>query len=968
MNKKNLISFFLVFWFLLFFVGCVKVEEKDRLNQTNFFDFTKRLYNPEYKNPCTIFLCTKKNPDILTSFTQFFKKFLGLRVVENDIAYSNCDFYFSNAAYYKEILENFNQEKGWWPKCEINSTTVPCAPRFFMVGQGSNPGDFSLAQRYCDGQLNMPVFWIIPNKEKKLDPPSLSWLSCENSKSRIPVLVLRTVDVAPDGSLIDSAEFVNFLQSLKDKNNQYDNYYGPIFITTEALAKPYYFDQQTNRKILNITLLNKIANQIELIKKHCSSCITVLALEPTFNENGLPDLCPIDYFYDPKFDFSKVLNSVNFDPLNCSQYYPSASLSEYLSRPAKTKNLDIDVVGVGVFANSFNYSILSNYCSPSYVISAHLQYSSDVIKYFELPTLWYAIAISEGPTIAADCEFTKEDVALAFEGLINSIEAFRNKGVIGIAPYIFLNNYANLPIPCTSQKTVLIASKLDLQKLKNGEKIDSISKEKNILINRIFYNSQSKVFFEGQDGNYYLIYNEGEYSIVNKTGCQFGFKNLDNTPHNNASLFFWFSNCQYYFLNRGTLFYTPSDPTSVREGDKIFSSTSNNSAVFVEKIIKREDKSVLFADSAGAFYLLTKDGSLNKLYLTTSNFLQYTVSPLIFPRNGLFNSGCLIFSSGAGEKLYAKNSFLASDLSHASTVVLEEPRDPQLQKNISLMQCGLCFFSSPMPKEFCSLGTSVSFPKNACVQYPQMDVAFIMNEADPIFMRAIAVGESGLGRAAEKGASSPACQIGKGTSFYSCNAQQKSLEALKSKANNYCSEADIERNYPSDPSYYACGLGVMQCIDFPSSYAHCGGSAYNPFNPYDSACCGSTKFMAYFSAAKKHIQSLRNSNEFIKQQITDEKEEWYAALLAAYSYFQGEHFSKKLKNQKDTLEQYLLKYSKEHVDKNIDFAYYFVQYYVDAGSIAPYYGINVIKRYNEGLKTCNPGCLFTDCDYLRQPI
>ncbi|MCX8163236.1 MAG: hypothetical protein N3D10_01635 [Candidatus Micrarchaeota archaeon] len=957
LKTNSIFLFFLILIFSLFLGGCVQVEEKDRLNETHFFDYTSLRYNKDFgSNPCTIFLCTKENPDLFTRFTNFIKKILNLKVVENDIAYSKCDFYFSNANEYKKILDNFNMEKGWWAKCQIDKQpNFPCSPRFFMIGQGSNAGEFSLAQRYCDGQLNMPVFWITPDKNGKLKAPHISWLACENSKSRIPVLVVRTLDFSPDGRLIDSKEFVNFLQSLRDKNKEFDNYFGPIIVTTEALAKPYYFDSQTKRKVLNITLLEKIANQIELINKNCQTCLVALALDPTFNENGLPDLCPIDYFVEPKFNFSFFSSQFSADPLNCSSYYPTQSLKEYLSRAAKTRSLKIDLVGVGLFANNYNYSNLSSFCSPSYVASLYLTYSWDVIKYFEIPGLWYAIAFSEGPTVQPDCEFTKEDVALAYENLIKGVEGFRSKGIIGIAPYTFLNDYQSLPIPCISQKQVFKATALDLKKLKNGDQISSLDNKEKILINRIFYNSGKEVFFEAQNGYYYLAYQQGNMVFVNKTGCQFGFKNLDNTLHNNASTFFWFSNCQYYFSNKGTLFYTSTSPDQLQEGKTINSVSNPNSIVYVEKITSKDSSSVVFYDTLGATYLLAKDGKLNKLYFTTPNFSMYSRTPLIFPRNGMFNPSCLLFSSGGGEKLYAKKSFLASDLGHALNTVLEEPYDPKLQKNISLMQCGLCFFSSPMPEEFCFVGPKVSFPEYACVQYPQMDVAFLMNEVDPIFMRAIAIGESGLGRRIDKGASAPACQIGKGNNYNNCNAAQKQLSNLQQKENEYCSASDIAANYPSDPSLYACGLGVMQCIDFPSSYSECGGSAYNPFNPYDSACCGAIKFSTYYSKyAKPFIQKLVEKNQLIKEQI-EQKKDWYAALLASYIYFRGP-------GHLNELEKYLLAYSQEQLNTGINFVKYFLDFYQKLKG-DPDYGIKVIKRYNAGLKTCANGCPYFDCDY-----
>ncbi|MFN3909797.1 MAG: hypothetical protein ACK4J0_01010, partial [Candidatus Anstonellaceae archaeon] len=731
MKKQTAIIFlFIIGIFFFFNTGCIQVKKEDRLDNIEFFDFSKFFDSKKYDKPCYAMLCQKKDIGLWTSFTNFIKKIFGGKIIENDIAYSDCDFYLTDAQDYTKLLNGFDQNKGWWPNCQIEGVKYPCSPRFFMIGQGSNMGEFSYAQRYCDGTLNMPVNWIIPDKNGKIKPPSISWLSCENSKSHIPVIVYRSLDYAQDGRLIDSTEFKNLVENLKEKGGE--NYYGPIIVSTEALAKPYYYDETLKKEMLNISLLQKISNQIKIIKTNCESCLVMLALEPTFNSSGFPDLCPLDYFMKIK-SISK--GSFDPDPLNCSQYYQS--YADYALRAAQTLTYFPDIVGVGFIANNYNYSNFSS-CSPSFVVNQHILYSIEVIKHFEKPTLWYAIGISEGPTVQPNCEFTKEEVANSYKSLIEAIEFLRGKGIIGIAPYKFLNQIDQLPIPCISQKTVFnsLANFVDLGRLKNGDEIVSADNSQKILINRIFSKKKDSVYFEGQDGNYYLAYKKNNLIEVNKTGCQFGFKNNDNTIHNNASLFFWFSHCQYYFLNRGTLFYTDTNPGDIKEGEFLVSSSSDASKIFIDKIEYKKNEEIGFYDRTGSYYIVKKDGNFNKAYQATPNFLSYTQSPLIFPRNGIFTPACVVFNSGGAEKLYATKSYLMSSFEHASKTELQEPRDPELQKNISLLQCGICLFSSPMPKEFCDIGQSASFNSKACTQYPQMDVAFLLNNADPIFMRA----------------------------------------------------------------------------------------------------------------------------------------------------------------------------------------------------------------------------------------
>jgi hypothetical protein len=945
----------------------VQVKEEDKLNATAYFDAYQKAQ--PIPNECLCMICYKeKGTSLWSKIVDFFKKIFGGKFTENDLTYSKCVFVNCNSKEYLELINKSGEDKsqGWldlskskFIPCQVDKNSQYCTPRFFMIGQGANPGDFYLAQRFCEGKLTMPVFWA-NLKEKEQFLPSTFWLNCINSKSSLPVIVYRSLDAYPDGSKIDSIEYTKLLNSLSSKkNSEFGEYYGPVFVTTEALAYPYYFDKTSNSLKLNLTLLSKIENQLNAIRKNCPYCISVLALEPTFdNSTLLPDLCPLDYFLDVNsYTLSSLPDTQKADPLNCSKYYDSLFDYEYIKSSNKNRRKGsslVDVVGIGFIANEFRYKLPN--CDPMEVITAHQFYSKKVLQTFSTPTLWYAVGISDGPTIHENCEFTKTDVANAYQALAFGMGGLKNYGIIGIAPYVFLNNFNYLPMKCNAQKFVF-NSPISLDKIVSGAAIPNENNKLTILVNRVLSKDSKSVFFESQDGGYYLAYQiPGNNQVVgiNKTGCQFGFKNLDNTIHNNASMFFWFSSCQFYSTNKGPLFYTDVEPSKIKQGDKIVSLNSPNSYVFVDNITSQSSDAVYFSDNFGAYYILKKDGKKNLLYYTTPLNLQFPVAPLIFSNVGKFTTSCQINPAMTYQKVLSTSFIpLASDIYHASLHPLQEPRDLQIQKFISSMQCGKCFSSSPIPEKICQAsapGERDSFPENACLQYPQMDVAFLLNDQDPILMRAIAIGESALGSRSDKGSSAPACQIGKGKNPSACNAYSKTYEALISKSNEYCSQSDIAANIPAqDSGYYPCGLGVMQCIDFPS---YPGLSFYNPFNPYDSAYCGSDKFGKYFEISLSRINSLRDKNPDINEEIPENEVEWYAALLAAYSYFQGpNHYN-------NGLEKYLLEYSKS---SQISFAQYFVDYYSNKlQSSTPAYGLSVLKRYNNGLKKCLSGCPYRE--------
>jgi|GEM_PF-4141616 len=968
--------YFLILLFLIIFIflfsGCVKVDQKDRLDTTNYFDNPDAWKKqPDYQ--CTCMLCYK-NSDAKSWFERVFATLLdkiGLKdIASESLTYTKCGFFDCTASGYVELLDLKNQQQKQkdevWKFCKINDKngekTYPCVPRFFMLGFGPTGGDYFLAQRFCEGRLNLPIRFISPiNQGSKIDipAPSISWLSCSNLKSQIPLLIYRSLDKFPSGQEIDSDNFKKFvsnLQNLQGKTKD-EEYYGPVFVTTEALADPYYIDSNGNKK-LNITLLEKINKQLKIIKDNCQSCITVLALKPTFNETGDPDLCPLDYFLD------LPVSVKGFSSVSCQNYYPS--YKEFKARQdQKQKENYVDVIGVGFIANEYNQSNITS-CTPSFVVEQHVIFSKKAVYTFQKPVIWYLVGMSEGPTKQEDCEFTAQDVAIAYKNLIDSMDSFRNNGIIGIGFYQFMNSYFNLPMPCTAQKTIGTAN-IPIKDIENGKAITD-----QILVNRVMEKNKTMAYFEAQDGFYYLAYStpSGEV-ILNKTGCQFGFKNPDNTWHNNASAYFLFSNCQYYFTNKGVLFYTSTSPSDVRESTSI-ESENKDSNVFVAKIDSKNSNEVKFYDNLGASYLLRTEGNLNVLYQTIPKFLSGATLPLIFSKNTKNKLSCTIFSTGGGEKLYSKKSVYFDDINHAFATGVQEPTDPEVQKTIAALQCGNCLAFTPIPKEICEihLPTGSGFEKIGCDRYPQMDIQFLANEMDPIFMRAVASIESGLDRRKdETGPDSPACAMSKVDCANINNCGPKTFTYLKNKAADsdpYCSDSNMMSKIDNldqcgtdsngQPVTNVCAMGVMQCIN--TKYAACGGENYNPFNPYDSACCGANKMKAYLKEAIDRIKDLRNNSQDIREEISEDEIIWYAAMLAGYSYNRGPGHYEKTK-------ECLLKYNK---GSGKTFASYFVLdcYKSDNRPDSEnYYGLTLVRRYNTALQVCNAGCPFNpDCEKI----
>ncbi|MFA5108325.1 MAG: hypothetical protein WC492_02205 [Candidatus Micrarchaeia archaeon] len=958
MRKYQLLLLICVF--LLF--GCIsKIDDWDRLDSKvtfNMYEYLSGSEKPlEGPTPCTCMVCTKDNPSTISYVWYKINPFKE-KLIETDLYKSQCNFVECNATTYSATLGTYDEKKGVWGKCTITtdingkSTTVEkaCAPRFFMIGQGASSGEFSLAQRYCSGRLTMPVIWTTYDEKEKPSGPNPATLVCHLSKSQMPIVIYHSLDKAPDGKYMASKEYSGIISSFHNLSSD-PTIEGPIMATTEAMADPYYLDASGN-KMLNISLLQKIGKQLEIIRSNCPDCLSVLALKPTFADDDFPDLCAVDYFlpYSSTLPKDKIL----YDPYNCTPKYPSGS--SYATRPAAlgTYADKIDIVGVAFIAN--NKKNMTNSCTPASDVDRHLAYSEFVLKNYLTPTVWYAVGMSAGPTLSEGCSFSQTQIAQEYDALIKKSAGFVQAGVIGVAPYKFLDSPSALPLECNSMRKVLTTSQ-DLSSLSDGDTITSADAKKTLKAYKVFFSSDIGTYFRDESGRTYLSYRTMQNTYeINETGCQFGFRSPDGALRAQEA-FMWFSSCQYYFTNKGFLF--TSDLKSldeISEDDTISSSDSRFNAN-VYSILSRNSSSVTFLGTDNIRYLALQDGP-NQVDIYDMPYENYTQQPIIFSANGVQTYQCNAFEAGSGSKLFYRSQTAKTMPSDAS--LMEPPLDVNLQKQVSQMQCGACMFDTPMPKEFCALEiTRTVFTKDACTDYPQIDDVFLLKNSDPVAMRSLAIGESGLGADIDS-SMPPACAISRRPDGANCGGGDKSPSVLTSSQYlPYCPSNKITNWINSrgidGKSVYACALGLMQCTEAPGasdSYTRdCGGSSYNPFNPYNSACCGANKFNEYYALAKTKLESLRQSNPDIAAEITSEKFDWYAAVLAAHAYSRGPG-SEKSKN--GAFGYPFMDKLRSYQAGSTTFAQHILNTYDS-------YGFAFAIRYNNGILECASGCPHQSC-------
>ncbi|MFH1306770.1 MAG: hypothetical protein ABIH83_03925, partial [Candidatus Micrarchaeota archaeon] len=953
MKQASILASSFILLSLLFSLGCISnIDDEDKLNSTidfNVDEYINKIEGPlPGDTPCSCMVCTQE--DISVAERALFKlNPFDSKLIENALVGSECTFLPCNKTVYEDTIKYFDEKKGVWGDCKIEGEDYSCAPRFFMIGQGTSSAEFSLAQRYSQGRLTMPVIWAYPKKEGEAPTfPKPKTLMCHLAKNQMPIVVWYS-----NGKKINHPSYSNMLSSFNKPNDDID---GPIMVTTEALIDPYNYDDKGN-PTFNMQLMQKIESQINTIKTQCPKCLVVLAFKPTFNSSGLPDMCPIDYF----LSYKTLIDPPPEDPFDCKPLYPSSS--DYNSRPSASAFTSygdkIDLIGIGFIANNNNEM---KSCNPMTDITRHLAYSRQILKSYRTPSVWYAIGMSAGPTLTNGCSFTENDVSDANNYLMRHIDGFVASGVIGYAPYKFLDSFSSLPLPCTSQKTLFITSSSSLDIIKNDQTISSSNPpDISLHIKKLLYSSENQKYFETSNHTYLAYLDEG-FVTINETGCQFGFRKADGQLKN-SSTFYWFSNTQFYYTNRGPLFTASSDTPSldsISERDIIDSRDDpDNIYINVSIIVDDDEEEKQFLSPNGPGYkrfCAIQDDDEVDIY--DMPLIDDTQQPLIFSSNGR-GITCPLFPA---IKMRTRSSY-----SNSPTVAqygLSPPKDEDVLEEIAKLQCGACMFDTPMPIEFCE-ATQASFDGDACYQYPQMDDAFLQEELDPIFMRSLAQSESTLGTPGDieaSGPDAPACKIAPLSPVGTCwDRGDKPNNVLTASPSSYCTFDDITEVLADrgidGTSVFACGLGVMQCLDAPGHVSaftrDCGGAAYNPFDPYHSACCGSHAFNSAYNSALPIIRNLRSSNSYISEQIQEDEIEWFAAWLALDRSYLGmkmpisEMESYDPQTDGDNFVIFVRNYYQEQHDNGKDGAF-----------PSPNYGTHIITRYNDGIEECNTGCLY----------
>ncbi|VVB56476.1 Uncharacterised protein [uncultured archaeon] len=908
---------------------------------------------------CTAMVCSQDAPSRLGSF---FRTLFGGNWVESTLNNSRCQFIRINTSAYGGLIEVAASTGGI--NCNLTDPLSgkkderACMPRFFMLGQGSDASAYSRAQMYCNTQLKMPVTWAVPNATTgKLDKNvSSPRLACYLQRDQMPAVIWYS-----GGRYIDTAEYAKMVQSFNTPKGP-SPLAGPVMVSTEAFLDPTMADPngQSGARLLNFSALDGVANQLRTIKQDCPQCLSVLALKPVFDNDSRPDLCALDY----------LLNS------NTNTPRPAGCLAEYGSQTGRfATRQDLwkytDLVGVGFIAN--DETRLPS-CSLEGEVGLYLSYSRAALRQFYKPSVWYAVGMAAGPTASPDCpNATDSDVTNAYDALVSYVPALVSSGIVGVAPYRFGDDPAGLPMRLSVEQwhfNTTLTSLDSIRNFKGGDTAltlnDSANPDAAVGVARYVpeQSDGTRAVFLGMDGNAYAArLGAGGTVEIYALASRFGFFNADGSAH--PSAYTWFSGCEYYTSNRAPLFIANTTMDQVADGAHLTSPDSQFWAD-VSSVQTAGENETLFYGMDGRAYAARPDGPDIKVFERPIT-AEAPAQPLVWSANGR-GGQCSAFET---TKTYARVAVRTNDAGAAYSLTLS--RNLEDRQRSALLSCGggACLSSVPMPAAFCKLRDlvkrydSYDFPPNACTDYPQMDIAFSEKGVDPVLMRAIAVRESGLGRTLPGGQSNvdsatpPSCAMGIKDSR--CGRGDKDPSILLNSPSPPDSPRDKIQNWINlrhidNSRTYACGLGIMQCLDAPgytgsgSMVLDCGGASYNPFNPQQNACCGATVFQTNFDIYRKLLQDLWSApNSQIRAGgVAYEELDWYAAWMSAYSYLgvpTRSYVQSYTASSGLSLPEYVvgqLNNTRSNKDEVI-------------------YGTRVILRYNQGLDVCGAGCPYQPC-------
>ncbi|MEM4554618.1 MAG: hypothetical protein QXT25_02100 [Candidatus Anstonellaceae archaeon] len=325
----------------------------------------------------------------------------------------------------------------------------------------------------------------------------------------------------------------------------------------------------------------------------------------------------------------------------------------------------------------------------------------------------------------------------------------------------------------------------------------------------------------------------------------------------------------------------------------------------------------------------------------------------------------LIFSRNGYGSVCDPGQLQNNKMFRAISLEINSPKQPSYSfvapaPKQKYIRCGdICVSDVPLKDWTIFDNTNKQFDSSHCDIYSFIEEEADKKEISALFFRAIIEQESNFDKFAVSCISkdSPNCNTANLTVAEICRLAGMPDDCGRVPG-TYWNDAQIHSECP--PHMKPCAFGLAQCIAYPGAYyvqnnlamppeiRNCGksksGKDYNPFDPYDSVCCGTSlfKYMLDFhpstgwSFVNRHWNSLTECTGGVK----DDKG-WLAYLLAAETYYG---------HLPPSISSFLSQRDQNGKCQGI-------QHYVDyMRSVGHVYSMDVMSRYLDAIEKCGAEC------------
>ncbi|MBI5223305.1 hypothetical protein HY990_02690 [Candidatus Micrarchaeota archaeon] len=303
------------------------------------------------------------------------------------------------------------------------STLTPTSTatlRQFMIGQGTDFGDFAAANTYCSNRLSMAVQWLVGGDGISYKLPDASRALCMLDRGTMPIYVLYSEGKNLEPSRVGQiAHVLGYEGGSVSRGFTSDGHVGPVIITTEI--------DFTASNASNPIFRQQLIDQINQIDANCQNDRT--SSPPKIN-------CFIALA--PRMGDQEALDIM-------------------MRQPGVSTKVDLVAFGMNIHK--------SKGCNPWGLLDEARDFASYSLYTYRKPTVIpYILFDAAGTDNESSCQLNEDNLRSGYRMFFETGGAMElsQKGVIGIAPYTFYGGHSIFTNPLHCQDCDL--GKTDLRR------------------------------------------------------------------------------------------------------------------------------------------------------------------------------------------------------------------------------------------------------------------------------------------------------------------------------------------------------------------------------------------------------------------------------------------------------------------------------------------------------------------------